>query len=166
MDSACNLPPSILIPFGDRSWTNRNKLADFPRLFSLKAKNGHPIYCRSSPLLLSLTDTQRSLPKHSHTSFPSVTTAIPRKGEAGGEEERREGLYHLCTLGRSLVLVHIKCSFSQVASFQRSKEEGALLWGQLLLSAWHVSCYRPTMLRGCQICWAFRSMQRAEQLLQ
>lgn len=48
-------------------------------------------------------------------------------------------------------------SFSPVASSQRVKEEGALLWA---------SCCLHIMLRGCQICWAFRSKPGAEQLLQ
>lgn len=74
----------------------------------------------------------------------------------------RKALNNLCTLGWSLVLLHIEIFLSQMASFQGVKEEGA----NCCLVLGTSGCCLPTILRGCQICWAFRSMPRAEQLLQ
>lgn len=54
------------------------------------------------------------------------------------KQVERKGLDNLCTLGWSLVLPHIEMFLSQMASFQRVEEEGALLWGQLLLGTWHI----------------------------
>lgn len=59
------------------------------------------------------------------------------------KQEKREDLCHLCTLGWSLVLHHIKFSFSRVASLQRVKDAGALRRSQLLLGAWHIRLLSP-----------------------
>lgn len=139
--------PQFSFPFSDLSWTDRNKLADSLN-FSPKAPQSYPLYFLSFPLHCPSQIHRETFPqpkvfpilKHFHTFFPCGTLAcIPRKGE---QEERREGFCHLCTLGWSLVLLHIKCSFSHRASSQRAKE-GALLRGQLFLSAWQIRLLSP-----------------------
>lgn len=94
--------PQFSYLFYDRSWTNRKKktLQILLPLF-LEGQNSHPVYSLFSPLLLPLTDTQRSLPLAKrlssltfYPSFPSVLSVyILRKREARGERRPLSSLY-------------------------------------------------------------------------
>lgn len=92
----------------------------------------------------------------------------PQPGFLGREkqEERREGLLPSLHLGVELGSPsHYASLFSEG---NHSKELQKRLCCRAVCGLVLGTSDRclPTMLRGCQICWAFRSMPRTEQLLQ
>lgn len=104
----------------------------------------------------------------SYNIFILSLQVSPQPGFLGREkqEERREGLLPSLHLGVEFGSPSHYASLFSEGNHSKALQKRLCCRAVCGLVLGTSDRCLPTMLRGCQICWAFRSMPRTEQLLQ